>query len=121
MTRREFYENLTDVGAGVFLEEVLAGDQVRAFGVGPDVTPSRANDVCGEHLIFPSPNDDRRKIKLADPGFKPLEPFSRDVGARINGNRAGLLPGQSPVVRVGQYRFVSRQRIRSEALPVDDR
>ena len=126
MTRREFDEELSDFGAGVFLKEVLAGDQVRPFGVGPDVTPFRAHNICGEHLIFPSPNDDRWNLKLADAGFKPLEPFSRDIGARIigariNGNRAGPLPGQSPVVRVGQRRFVGRQRILPKALPVDDR
>ena len=84
MTRREFYEELSDFGAGVFLKEVLAGHQVRAFGVGPDVAPLRAHNICGKHLIFPSPNDDRRKVKLADAGFKPLEPFSR--------NRAFAMP-----------------------------
>ena len=35
MARCELGQDLADFVAGVLLEEVLAGDQVRALGVGP--------------------------------------------------------------------------------------
>ena len=121
MTRCKLNQDLADFGAGVFLKEVLARDQVRALGVGPDIMPSRTDNVGGEYLVFPSPNDGRPYIKFTDPGFKPFEAFSGNIGARINGDRAGPLPGQSPVVRVWQNRFVSLQRICPAALAVDYR
>ena len=86
MTRRELNEELANLGAGVFLKEMLASDQMRAFGVGPDVMPSHTHNVGGEYVVLPPPNDCRRDVKFTEPSFKPLEAFSRDISARINGD-----------------------------------
>ena len=58
-TLRKFNEDMSDFGAGVFLKEMLAGKQMRAFGVGPDFMPSRTHNVGREsvsytHLTLPT-------------------------------------------------------------------
>ena len=93
MTRREFNEELANLGAGVFLKEMLASDQMRAFGVGPDVMPSHTHNVGGEYVVFPPPNDGRRDVKFTEPSFKPLEAFSRYRDTEVTGRR---LPESCP-------------------------
>ena len=46
---------MSNFGAGVFLKEMLAGNQMRAFGVGPDFMPSRTHNVGREYLVLPAP------------------------------------------------------------------
>ena len=84
MSVRKVGQEVANLGAGVLLHEVAAGDEVGAFGVRPGVVPLGGEDVRGEDIILASPDDGCRQVQATDAVLEPDESLRGYVGIGFN-------------------------------------
>src|SRR6202042_3710034 len=107
-----------DLGTGVFLQKMPPGDHVRSFSMWQQLLESRRESWCIEHLVFASPNDQRRQLGFSEFRLKPGETGQcpRVIPER---DPAGPSPGQKPSLGVGQGGVIGGKRLAKELVAVN--